>query len=65
MQSPPSQSDPVKKQEDDEKPEKRDVKPLPKTLNRVPRKCGVDPFTLPVSDYVQHILRKKGACVSQ
>lgn len=38
MQSPPSQSDPVKKQEDDDKAEKRDVKPLPKTLNRVPRK---------------------------
>lgn len=29
---------PIKKQEDDDKGEKRDIKPIPKTLNRVPRK---------------------------
>jgi hypothetical protein len=28
----------IKKQEDEEKNEKRDIKPVPKTLNRVPRK---------------------------
>jgi hypothetical protein len=28
----------IKKQEDEEKNDKRDIKPVPKTLNRVPRK---------------------------
>ena len=28
----------IKKQEDEEKNDKRDIKPIPKTLNRVPRK---------------------------
>lgn len=27
----------IKKQEDDDKLDKRDIKPVPKTLNRVPR----------------------------
>ncbi|KAF9527784.1 hypothetical protein CPB83DRAFT_767806 [Crepidotus variabilis] len=40
MQSPPPQSTPVKKQEEDDKGEKRDIKPVPKTLNRVPRACN-------------------------
>ncbi|KAF9479712.1 hypothetical protein BDN70DRAFT_878465 [Pholiota conissans] len=30
----------IKKQEDDDKSEKRDIKPVPKTLNRVPRACN-------------------------
>jgi len=60
MQSPPSQSDPVKKQEDDDKAEKRDVKPLPKTLNRVPRKSATI-YYLPISLILSAM---KGACVS-
>jgi hypothetical protein len=32
-----SQQLPVKKQEDDDKAQKQDVKPVVKTLNRVPR----------------------------
>jgi hypothetical protein len=32
----------VKKQEDEEKDDKRDIKPVPKTLNRVPRKLTND-----------------------
>lgn len=59
MQS-PSQSDPVKKQEDEEKPEKRDVKPLPKTLNRVPRKSII--FELAKLSLILRVL--EGACVS-
>jgi len=35
---PSSSSNPaIKKQDDDDKIEKRDIKPVPKTLNRVPR----------------------------
>lgn len=30
----------IKKQEEDDKSEKRDIKPVPKTLNRVPRKSS-------------------------
>lgn len=38
MESGPTSSPVIKKQEDDDKPEKREIKPVPKTLNRVPRK---------------------------
>jgi len=44
MQSPSSQLEPVKKHEDDEKLEKREVRALPKTLNRVPRKPSASKF---------------------
>jgi len=37
MQSPPQQPAVIQKQEDDDKGEKRDIKPVPKTLNGVPR----------------------------
>jgi hypothetical protein len=33
----------IKKQEDEEKNDKRDIKPVPKTLNRVPRKLPPKP----------------------
>ena len=32
----------IKKQEDEEKNDKRDIKPVPKTLNRVPRKLLIN-----------------------
>ena len=38
MESGPTSSPVIKKQEDDDKGEKREIKPVPKTLNRVPRK---------------------------
>jgi hypothetical protein len=38
MESAPTSSPVIKKQEDDDKAEKREIKPVPKTLNRVPRK---------------------------
>jgi hypothetical protein len=38
MDSAPTTSPVIKKQEDDDKIEKREIKPVPKTLNRVPRK---------------------------
>ena len=37
MQSPPQQPAVIQKEEDDDKGEKRDIKPVPKTLNGVPR----------------------------
>ncbi|KDR85368.1 hypothetical protein GALMADRAFT_234194 [Galerina marginata CBS 339.88] len=41
LMEPTSSTSPViKKQEDDDKTEKRDIKPVPKTLNRVPRACN-------------------------
>ncbi|KAJ3483300.1 hypothetical protein NLJ89_g12074 [Agrocybe chaxingu] len=40
MDSPSSAGPVIKKQEDDDKNEKRDIKPVPKTLNRVPRACN-------------------------
>lgn len=38
MESERNSSPVIKKQEDDDKTEKREIKPVPKTLNRVPRK---------------------------
>jgi hypothetical protein len=38
MDSAGSSNSTIKKQEDEEKHDKRDIKPVPKTLNRVPRK---------------------------
>ena len=38
MDSASSSNTIVKKQEEDDKVDKRDIKPVPKTLNRVPRK---------------------------
>jgi hypothetical protein len=49
----------VKKHEDDEKPEKRDIKPMVKTLNRVPRMY----FALD-SRNVSYKTCSLGACVS-
>lgn len=40
MESAPTSSPVIKKQEDDDKVEKREIKPVPKTLNRVPRACN-------------------------
>ncbi|TFK36876.1 hypothetical protein BDQ12DRAFT_686019 [Crucibulum laeve] len=40
MDSPSSSAPQIKKQEDDDKAEKRDSKPVVKTLNRVPRACN-------------------------
>ncbi|KAF8167734.1 hypothetical protein B0H34DRAFT_682848 [Crassisporium funariophilum] len=40
MESPSAANTIIKKQEDDDKNEKRDIKPVPKTLNRVPRACN-------------------------
>ncbi|KAJ2932671.1 hypothetical protein H1R20_g4425, partial [Candolleomyces eurysporus] len=40
----------VKKHEDDEKPEKRDIKPVVKTLNRVPRACAPAPSLVTSAD---------------
>jgi hypothetical protein len=51
----------VKKQEDDDKNDKRDIKPVPKTLNRVPRKL-LKYLSLDLSFCSVHQI--KGACVS-
>ncbi|KAF8807749.1 hypothetical protein BYT27DRAFT_7189845 [Phlegmacium glaucopus] len=40
MDSSGSSNPTIKKQEEDDKNEKRDIKPVPKTLNRVPRACN-------------------------
>jgi len=40
MDSAGSSNPTIKKQEDDDKNDKRDIKPVPKTLNRVPRKLS-------------------------
>ncbi|KAF8973572.1 hypothetical protein BDZ97DRAFT_1690763 [Flammula alnicola] len=40
MESASASSPVIKKQDDDDKNEKRDIKPVPKTLNRVPRACN-------------------------
>ena len=48
MDSATSSNPIIKKQEDDDKNDKRDIKPVPKTLNRVPRKLLFEkiPFLL-------------------
>ena len=50
----------IKKQEDEEKNEKRDIKPVPKTLNRVPRKL----LKLSLAFGSLILLCSQGACVS-
>lgn len=50
----------IKKQEDEEKNEKRDIKPVPKTLNRVPRKLLK--LSLVFGSLI--LLCSQGACVS-
>ena len=50
----------IKKQEDDDKNDKRDLKPVPKTLNRVPRKLFIIYYCN------SHLAKQiKGACVSK
>jgi hypothetical protein len=53
----------IKKQEDEEKNDKRDIKPVPKTLNRVPRKLLKNlslEFALSLN-----LTISQGACVSK
>ena len=54
----------IKKQEDEEKNDKRDIKPVPKTLNRVPRKL-LKNLSLEFGTLIFALFTKpQGACVS-
>lgn len=52
----------IKKQEDDDKNDKRDLKPVPKTLNRVPRKLFI---IYHCNSHLSSAKQIKGACVSK
>ena len=56
----------IKKQEDEEKNDKRDIKPVPKTLNRVPRKLLKNlSLSLNLELSFCSVRQIKGACVSK
>lgn len=51
-----SQQLPVKKQEDDDRAQKQEVKPVVKTLNRVPRMAIISNIHL-ASHFVLHVIQ--------